>query len=240
MDGAVLYVRHRNGVFARSFGTARSVDELFLLGSISKTMTAAALMTLYDQGSFELDDPVRKFLPEFTGAGRERITVRQLLTHVSGLPDQLPENESLRKRHAPLADFVVGALRTQLGFEPGSRYEYSSMALLLAAEVAQRISGTAFLTFIDDAVFRPLAMKHSALGLGRFPLEAMMRCQGENAAPESGRGDPRRRIGIRIVPIGAGWDRRGAACMPQPPTWHGSLPSFSIRPARRFGRIPRG
>ena len=68
--GAVLYVRHKGGVFARSFGTARSVDELFLLGSISKTMTAAALMTLYDQGRFQLDDPVRKFLPEFTGAPR--------------------------------------------------------------------------------------------------------------------------------------------------------------------------
>jgi CubicO group peptidase (beta-lactamase class C family) len=187
---AVLYVRHGNGVFARPFGTAKSVDELFLLGSISKTMTAAALLTLYDQGSFQIDDPVRKFLPEFTGAGRDRITVRQLLTHVSGLPDQLPENQSLRKRHAPLADFVAGAIRTPLGFEPGSRYEYSSMALLLAAEIAQRISGSAFLTFIEDAVFRPLEMKHSALGLGRFPLEAMMRCQAENAAPESGAGDP--------------------------------------------------
>jgi CubicO group peptidase (beta-lactamase class C family) len=187
---AALYVRHRGGVFARSFGAARSVDEPFLLGSISKTMTAAALMTLYDQGKFQLDDPVRKFLPEFTGAARDRITVRQLLTHVSGLPDQLPENQALRKRHAPLADFVAGAIRTPLLFEPGSRYEYSSMALLLAAEIAQRISGTGLLALIDEFVFRPLEMKHSALGLGRFPLEAMMRCQAENAAPESGAGDP--------------------------------------------------
>jgi CubicO group peptidase (beta-lactamase class C family) len=108
---AVLYVRHRSGVFARSFGTARSVDELFLLGSISKTMTAAALMTLYDQGRFQLEDPVRKFLPEFTGEARDRITVRQLLTHVSGLPDQVPENQALRQRHAPLADFVAAAIR---------------------------------------------------------------------------------------------------------------------------------
>jgi CubicO group peptidase (beta-lactamase class C family) len=204
---AVLYVRHRRGVFARSFGTARSVDELFLLGSISKTMTAAALMTLYDQGRFQLDDPVRKFLPEFTGAARDRITVRQLLTHVSGLPDQLPENQALRKRHAPLADFVAGAIRTPLQFEPGSRYEYSSLALLLAAEVAQRISGAGFLALIEDAVFRPLDMKHSALGLGRFPLEAMMRCQAENAAPESGAGDPATRDWDWNSPY---WRRLGA------------------------------
>ena len=190
VDAAVLYIRHRSGVFARSFGIARSVDALFLLGSISKPMTAAALMTLYDRGKFRLEDPVRKFLPEFAGAARGRITVRQLLTHVSGLPDQLPENEALRRRHAPLSEFVAGAIRTPLLFEPGSRYEYSSMAFLLASEVARRIIGTEFPTFIEEAVFRPLEMKHSALGLGRFPLEATMRCQAEDAAPESGAGDP--------------------------------------------------
>jgi CubicO group peptidase (beta-lactamase class C family) len=190
VDAAVLYVRHQSDVFARSFGTARSVDALFLLGSISKPMTAAALMTLYDQGKFRLDDPVRKFLPEFAGAARGRITVGQLLTHVSGLPDQLPENEALRRRHAPLSEFLAGSIRTPLLFEPGSRYEYSSMAILLAAEVARRISGTEFPAFIEEAVFRPLEMKHSALGLGRFPLEATMRCQAEDAAPESGAGDP--------------------------------------------------
>jgi CubicO group peptidase (beta-lactamase class C family) len=190
VDGAVLYVRHRGGVFARPFGTARSVDDLFLLGSISKPISVAALMTLYDQGKFRLDDPVRKFLPEFTGAGRERITIRQLLTHVSGLPDQLPENQALRKRHAPLPDFVAAAVRTLLLFAPGSRYGYSSMAILLAAEVARRISGVELSVLVDEAVFRPLEMTHSALGLGRFRLEAAMRCQADNAAPESGAGDP--------------------------------------------------
>jgi CubicO group peptidase (beta-lactamase class C family) len=190
VDAAVLCVRNRSSVFARSFGAARSVDDLFLLGSISKPITATALMTLFNQGKFRLDDPVRRFLPEFTGAGRDRITVQQLLTHVSGLPDQLPENQALRIRHAPLPEFVAAAVRTPLLFAPGSRYEYSSMAILLAAEVAQRISGTEFPAFIEQAVFRPLKMKHSALGLGRFPLEATMRCQAENAAPESGAGDP--------------------------------------------------
>jgi CubicO group peptidase (beta-lactamase class C family) len=190
VNAAVLHVRHRNGVFARCFGRARSVDALFLLGSISKPMTAAALLTLFDKGKFQLDDPVRKFLPEFTGAARDRITVRQLLTHVSGLPDQLPDNSALRRRHAPLSEFVAGAVRTPLLFQPGSRYEYSSLGFLLASEVARRISGTEFPTFIEQVLFRPLEMKHSALGLGRFPLEATMRCQADGAAPESGAGDP--------------------------------------------------
>jgi CubicO group peptidase (beta-lactamase class C family) len=190
VDAAVLCVRHRGGEFLRSFGSARSPDALFLLGSISKPIAVAALMTLYDQGRFRLDDPVRKHLPEFTGGARDRIIVRHLLTHVSGLPDQLPENDALRKRHAPLSDFVAGAVRTPLLFEPGSRYEYSSMAILLASEIARRISGTALPALVEESVFRPLAMTHSSLGLGRFPLEAVMRCQADGAAPESGAGDP--------------------------------------------------
>jgi CubicO group peptidase (beta-lactamase class C family) len=207
VDAAVLYVRHRKSVFARVFGAARSVDDLFLLGSISKLMTAAALMTLYDQGKFRLDDPVRKFLPKFTGGARDRITVQQLLTHVSGLPDQLPDNEALRKRQAPLSEFVASVVQTELLFEPGSQYEYSSMAILLAAEVARRISGTELPAFVEQTVFRPLEMKHSALGLGRFPLDATMRCQAENAAPESGAGDPAAREWDWNSPY---WRRLGA------------------------------
>jgi CubicO group peptidase (beta-lactamase class C family) len=207
VHAAVLYVRHRGGEFVRSFGAARSPDAPFLLGSISKPMTAAALMTLHDRGRFRLDDPVRRFLPEFNGGARDRITVRQLLTHVSGLPDQLPENAALRKRHAPLSDFVAAAIRTPLLFEPGTRYEYSSMAILLAAEVARRISGTEFPAFIDEAIFRPLGMTHTALGLGRFPLESTMRCQAEDAAPESGAGDPSAREWDWNSPY---WRRLGA------------------------------
>jgi CubicO group peptidase (beta-lactamase class C family) len=149
-----------------------------------------ALMTLFDQGEFKLADPLQKFLPRFTGEGRERVTIRHLLTHVSGLPDQLPENDALRKKHAALSEFVDAATHTPLSFAPGSRYQYSSMAILLAARVAEQISGTDILTLVDRTVFHPLKMKHSAQGLGRFKLADMIAVQTERAAPESGGGDP--------------------------------------------------
>jgi CubicO group peptidase (beta-lactamase class C family) len=187
---AALYVRYPGGEFARTFGGAKSIDDPFLLASISKPISAAAVMTLYDRGRFDLDDPVRKFIPEFTGEARDTITIRQLLTHVSGLPDQLPENAELRKGHAPLSVFVEKSVRTPLLFEPGSRYQYSSMGILLASEVAHRITGTEFTKFVDEAVFQPLGMKQSALGLGRFKLDETLRVQTEKAAPEAGGGDP--------------------------------------------------
>jgi CubicO group peptidase (beta-lactamase class C family) len=187
---ASLCVLHRKEVFARAFGAAPSADALFLLASITKTMTAAAVMTLYDREKFRLDDPVVKFIPEFSAGPRGRITLAHLLTHVSGLPDQLPENQALRKRHAKLPEFVEAAVRTPLLFEPGRRYSYSSMGILLASEVARRVSGTDFAEFVDRAVFRPLEMKRAVLGLGRFTMEDVVRNQVDNAAPESGSGDP--------------------------------------------------
>lgn len=189
VHAASLYARRGETVLSRGFGAARSADAIFLLASITKTMTAAALMTLYDRAKFRLDDPVAKLIPEFSEGPRKRITLLQVLTHVSGLPDQLPENDALRKRHAKLAEFVEGAVRTPLLFEPGTRYSYSSMGILLASEAARRITGTDFPEFVDQAVFQPLEMKHSALGLGRFKFEDTMRAQVENAAPESGAGD---------------------------------------------------
>jgi CubicO group peptidase (beta-lactamase class C family) len=190
LHAAALYVQQGDTVFAQNFGASKSADDIFLLASISKPISVAALMTLYELGQFQLDDPVKKFVPEFSESPRDRITIRQLLTHVSGLPDQLPENNSLRKRRAPLSDFVDLAVRTPLLFDPGTRYTYSSMAILLAAEVARRICRSEFPKLVEETVFKPLGMNRSALGLGQFKREDTVRCQVERAAPESGGGDP--------------------------------------------------
>lgn len=188
---AVLHVSQREQSFTRAFGKAPSEQAMFLLGSISKPICMLGLMTLFDRGEFKLEDPLKKFIPKFTGEGRDDVTMRHLLTHVSGLPDQLPENDSLRAKHAPLSEFAERAIRTPLHFTPGSRYQYSSMAILLAARVAEQISGTEIRAFVDRAVLKPLKMNHSAQGLGAFKLQDMISCQTELAAPESGGGDPK-------------------------------------------------
>ncbi len=125
-------------------------------------------MTLFDRGEFRLDDRVRKFLTAFEGDGRDDVTIRHLLTHVSGLPDQLANNNELRKGHAPLKEFAAQAARASLDFAPGAKYQYSSMGILLATRIAELISEKDILTLTDRNVFQPLGMKHSAQGLGRF------------------------------------------------------------------------
>jgi CubicO group peptidase (beta-lactamase class C family) len=188
---AVLHVVEKDESYTRHFGKADSDDAMFLLGSISKPISVTAVMTLFDQGKFQLDDRVKKFLPDFTGDGRDDVTVHHLLTHVSGLPDQLANNNELRKQHAPLKEFAKQAVRARLDFAPGAKYQYSSMGILLATRIAELISESDILTLVDRTVFQPLGMKHSAQGLGKFKLEEMVVCQTEGAAPESGGGDPK-------------------------------------------------
>ncbi len=190
IGSAVMCVVQREASFTRSFGKAQSAEAMFLLGSISKPIAVTALMSLFDRGEFKLADPLKKFIPQFAGDNREHVTMQHLLAHVSGLPDQLADNDALRRKHAPLAQFVLHAIRTPLQFAPGSKYQYSSMAILLAARVAEIISGTDILKLVDGAVLRPLKMQHSAQGLGRFKLDDMVACQTERAAPEAGGGDP--------------------------------------------------
>jgi CubicO group peptidase (beta-lactamase class C family) len=185
---ASLFVQSGSEKWTRSFGDAKTPNASFLLGSISKPIAVAALMTLFDKGMFGLDELAQKYLPEFKGSWRDKVTIRHLLTHTSGLPDQLPQNAELRSKHATLAEFMNAAHQVPLHFEPGTQYEYSSMAILLAAEIAQRLSGMDIKQLVQQSVLDPLGMRDSALGIGTLPPEQRMQCQVEFGAVESGAG----------------------------------------------------
>ena len=167
---------------------SRAPEKVYLIASISKPMTATGVMLLADRGELSIEDPVHKFIPEFTEGDRKLITIRHLLTHTSGLPDQLPENAELRKSHAPLSEFVAGAIKTPLLFKPGEKYSYQSMGILLASEVAQRITSTPFPDYMAKEVFGPLGMADTAMNLGTHSLDSVERSQVEYAAPEAGSG----------------------------------------------------
>ena len=181
LRAASLRVRQGDNIFERSFGAA-APETPFLIASITKPLTAAGVMLLVDRGELNLTDPVRKFIPEFSAGDRKLITVHHLLTHTSGLPDQLPENVELRKRHAPLEEFLQRALRTPLKFKPGSEVRYQSMGFLMASEIAQRITGRSFRDFLRERLFLPLGMRATELGLGRFKISETAQNQVE-AAP---------------------------------------------------------
>jgi CubicO group peptidase (beta-lactamase class C family) len=114
--------------------TNRPVDAatVFSLASITKPVTATAVMQGVERGWFALDEPVGALLPEFLAgpasgrdaADRTTVTVRHLLTHTSGLPGFSVANMRLRRRHAPLADFVYSFQAAPLFFAPGTAHLY--------------------------------------------------------------------------------------------------------------------
>jgi CubicO group peptidase (beta-lactamase class C family) len=180
VSAAALYVEQGSTRFAKGFGKARSENEVFLLASITKPMTAAGVMVLVERGEIRLEDPVQKYIPEFTGGDRDAVTLRMLLTHTSGLPDMLPENEALRKKHAPLKDFVAGTCKTPLLFRPGTQCKYQSMGILLASEIAERVTRMPFREFLRKEIYAPLGMKATSLGLGGRKIADLAQCQVPN------------------------------------------------------------
>jgi CubicO group peptidase (beta-lactamase class C family) len=173
---AVLHVQAGAQRFVHAYG-ACTAETPFLLASITKPMTATALVALAEAGTLGLDDPVHRHLPEFAGADRAAVTIRQLLNHTSGLPDQLPDNLQLRRRHAPMREFVSGAVRAPLRFRPGTDVAYQSMGFLLAAEIAERLTHRPFRETLQRLVFEPLRMRSASLGLGGRRIEDLARCQ---------------------------------------------------------------
>lgn len=139
-------------------------DALFLTASITKPVTAIAVMMLVERGHIALEDKVAAYIPKFGQNGKEDVQVRHLLTHTSGLPDMLPNNDQLRAAHKPLADFVAETCKLPLLFPAGTKVNYQSMGIAVLAEIVHQVSGIALRDFLRKEVFEPLGMADTSLG----------------------------------------------------------------------------
>ncbi len=176
VQAAVLQVQAGKTTYLRAFGSART-KTVFLLASITKPMTAAAVMALVEAGRLSLDDPAQKYVPELEGPERARISVRSLLDHSSGLPDMPPDNLELRRRQAPLAEFLTSACRAPLLFPPGSAIRYQSMGFLVAGTIVERLTGLPLREHLRKVLLAPLALADTSLGLGGRALADTAPCQ---------------------------------------------------------------
>jgi CubicO group peptidase (beta-lactamase class C family) len=113
-----------------------------------------AMMQLVEQDRVELDAPVARYLPEFTGDGKDRVTIRHLLTHSSGLPSWRP----LYKEAAAADTAIAIVLATPLDTVPGARMVYSDLGAILLGKVVERVSGETLDAYLARHVFGPLGM----------------------------------------------------------------------------------
>lgn len=161
--GGVLWLEHDGTAYHKAFGSRAleperepmTEDTIFDAASLTKVVaTTPAVMLLVERGQVALEAPVRTYIPEFTGGGKELVTVRQLLTHTSGLP---PDLETKTDWHGQ-AEGIQKACAETLQSKPGTAFKYSDINFILLGEIAQRVSKTPLEVFARREVFGPLKM----------------------------------------------------------------------------------
>jgi uncharacterized protein YbbC (DUF1343 family) len=187
MPGCVVLVgRHGKIAFLKAYGNRQveptpvpmTTDTLFDLASLTKPIaTASSIMLLVERGKLRLDDPVARYIPEFAAAGKDKITVRHLLTHTGGLiPDNSLDDYAGGPEKAWKRIFATVPLHAA-----GEHFAYSDVGFIVLGEVVRRVSGQDLQHFSHENLFAPLRMSET----GFLPPEDLRR----RAAPTERRAD---------------------------------------------------
>ena len=131
-----------------------AIDTLYDLASITKLFTTTCVMRLVEQGRLELEEPVARWMPEFVAGGKDQVTLRQLLTHTSGLPDYL----ELWKLEPTIDARVQRVLATPLLNPPGRVFRYSDLGLIAVGHLVERMTGSSLAVAVRDLVTEPLGL----------------------------------------------------------------------------------
>jgi CubicO group peptidase (beta-lactamase class C family) len=183
------------------------VDSIFWIASMSKPITAIAVLMLMEDGKLSLDDPIAKYVPELAGqktadGKTPRITLRHLLTHTSGM-GEATDDESKTAR--TLSDLIPVFASKPLAFEPGSKWQYSQSGILTLGRIIEIVSGFPFEVFLRKRIFDPLGMKDTTFYLSEAQMPRWV--------------IPAKREGEQLVPAGIG------LLYGHPPTWRGHYPA---------------
>ncbi len=167
IPGAVLLVSHDGEVVYRKAFGSRSIElhhepmtlgTIFDIASLTKIVgTTTAVMQLMEKGEIRDNDPVSKYIPEFAQNGKQDVTVRELLTHDSGLPPDLDLSQPWEGKDAGLRM----AFAEKLQDSPGSRFVYSDINFVVLGALVERVSGVPLDQYCQQNIFSPLGMTHT-------------------------------------------------------------------------------
>ena len=155
-------------VWSEGFGYADAerqqpvtLETQFRIGSVSKPLTATAVVLLYERGKLDLDAPVQRYVPSFPDKGYP-ITTRQLAGHLAGIRHYKDQEFFSNRHYASVLDGLKIFQDDSLLFPPGTRFSYTSYGWNLVSAVVEGASGDNFLHYISAHVFRPLGLTHTA------------------------------------------------------------------------------
>ncbi|MEY4691222.1 MAG: Esterase EstB [Verrucomicrobiota bacterium] len=162
-------------------------DTVFWIASMTKPITATAVLMLQDEGKLDVHDPVAKYLPEFanlkTPSGQPaNLTLIQILTHTSGLGEA---GGPAAREAKTLADLVPLWLAAPMQFEPGSRWSYCQSGINAAGRIVEVVSGMSFDTFLQKRLFQPLGMTSTTFYPGASERARQVTAYAKNATTGS-------------------------------------------------------
>lgn len=159
--GGRLLLRSAVGFADWNSKTLNRPDNRFRIGSITKAFTATGVMLLVQDGRLKLEDTACRFVADCPDAWRS-VTVRNLLTHTSGIPDYLP-SITLAQFNAPIPppDLLALVANRPLSFSPSSEYGYSNTNYVLLGLIIENLSGLSYGAYLEQRIFRPLSMSGS-------------------------------------------------------------------------------
>lgn len=166
-NGVVLVSEKGNIIFKRAYGIAdrelnvpMTTEMKFRIASISKPFTALIILQLVTEGTISLEGKITDYIPEYRGKKGDSITIYQLLTHTSGIMQNLdPEKEIIQERlYHSLKELIKYAEENDLYFEPGTGFHYSNFAYNILAYIAERVTNKSFDRLLSERIFEPLEM----------------------------------------------------------------------------------
>lgn len=185
-NGSALVAENGKVIFKKGFGQANmewdipnQPDTKFRLGSISKQFTALLIVKLAEEGKLKLDVPITTYLPDYPKENGDKITIHNLLTHTSGIPNYTSAPNFLKdKSRTPYTpeEFIKTFNKLPLDFKPGEKFSYSNSGYFLLGYIIEKITGKTYEQYLQEIILTPLKMTNT--GYDHFEVILKNRASG--------------------------------------------------------------
>ncbi|MBD0405318.1 serine hydrolase [Flammeovirga sp. EKP202] len=169
-NGSVLVSMNGKDIYKKGFGYANfeykipnTVNTKFEIGSCTKQFTSMLILMLMEKGKIDLDEKITAYLPEYPSETGNKISIHNLLSHTSGIPDYigLPELECLLYKENAPDEFIKVFWNLKLDFEPNTKFQYSNSNYFILGVIIERITGKSYSQMLQEYIFTPLEMYNS-------------------------------------------------------------------------------
>ncbi len=162
-NGQIDYINGL-GIANRSAGTSINSKSKFKIASITKTFTAVLILKLYEQGKLDLKGTIGKYLPDYKGEAKDKVSIHNLLTYSSGIPN-CEGNKGIEVYQLPIStdEFITKYCSGKLEFEPGKQFSYDNGDYILLGRIIEKLTGKSFLENLQEIIFKPLGMDNTSM-----------------------------------------------------------------------------